>query len=375
MTTTAPPPRRPRPPLPTLLSQALVAWTIELDNEAEHRLRHRTTRGPEEDKGPWLVSYPLWANVLQYVEPQGTSMADLTARARTSRLLLGGLRRWGYVRLEPPAGETLQNPPQPAALVRPTRHARAASEVWPSLPGLIDSRWRARFGDEAVDGLSAALATIYDDLDIDPPDYLPPVFPAQSGRSESPVLRTTPSDRRAPAAPNLATLLAGVLFAFTLDFEALSRIALPIAANTLRVLDAEGVRLRDLPVLTGVSKEANAMCSGWLQRHGCAEQIRDPDAPRGQVLRLTARGRAAQASFLRNLAETEEDWRTSRGATVIDAVRAALEPLVGDGTLPTSPLAVGLEAPAGNWRASVRPPKTLPHYPMVLHRGAYPDGS
>ncbi len=31
-------------PLPTLLSQALVAHTIELDNEAEHRLPHRTTR-------------------------------------------------------------------------------------------------------------------------------------------------------------------------------------------------------------------------------------------------------------------------------------------------------------------------------------------
>jgi hypothetical protein len=33
----------PLPPLPTLLSQALVAHTIELDNEAEHRLPHRTT--------------------------------------------------------------------------------------------------------------------------------------------------------------------------------------------------------------------------------------------------------------------------------------------------------------------------------------------
>jgi hypothetical protein len=29
----------------------------------------------------------------------------------------------------------------------------------------------------------------------------------------------------------------------------------------------------------------------------------------------------------------------------------------------------------GNWRLQVRPPVTLPHYPMVLHRGGYPDGS
>ena len=59
-------------PLPTLLSQALVAHTIELDNEAEHRLPHRTTRheGPDAGRGgPWLVSFALWANVLQYSMP------------------------------------------------------------------------------------------------------------------------------------------------------------------------------------------------------------------------------------------------------------------------------------------------------------------
>jgi len=32
-----------RLPLPTLLSHALVAFTIEFDNESEHQLPHRTT--------------------------------------------------------------------------------------------------------------------------------------------------------------------------------------------------------------------------------------------------------------------------------------------------------------------------------------------
>lgn len=27
------------------------------------------------------------------------------------------------------------------------------------------------------------------------------------------------------------------------------------------------------------------------------------------------------------------------------------------------------------WRAPLRRPVTLPHYPMVLHRGGFPDGS
>ena len=40
-----------------------------------------------------------------------------------------------------------------------------------------------------------------------------------------------------------------------------------------------------------------------------------------------------------------------------------------------SPLFAGLEPYPDGWRAAVRPPATLPHYPMVLHRGGYPDGS
>jgi hypothetical protein len=54
-------------PLPTLLSQALVAFTIEFDNESEHRIAHRTRRGPAAGvRGPWLVSLATWANFMQW---------------------------------------------------------------------------------------------------------------------------------------------------------------------------------------------------------------------------------------------------------------------------------------------------------------------
>jgi DNA-binding MarR family transcriptional regulator len=291
-------------------------------------------------------------------------------------LLLGGLARWGYVRLTSPSGQDLKKPAQGDTLVRLTRHGRAAFEVWPVLPQLMDERWRARFGDAVIDGLRSSVETICAATGFDTPDYLPPVFPTQNGKAEAPPPRNADTDgRRAAAPPNLANLLAGVLLTFTLDFETASRISLPISANTLRVLNSEGVRIRDLPALTGVSKEANAMCTGWLQRRGCAEQARDPNASRGQVLRLTTKGQAAQAKYRSLLAETEADWRSTCGADTIGALRAMLEPLVGDGTLPSSPLAAGLEPHPGNWRAGVRRPATLPHYPMVLHRGAYPDGS
>ena len=49
-------------------------------------------------------------------------------------------------------------------------------------------------------------------------------------------------------------------------------------------------------------------------------------------------------------------------------------------------LALGLEPPPGGWRLTKRyieqtkavlddPLAALPHYPMVLHRGGWPDGS
>jgi hypothetical protein len=51
--------------LSALLSHALVAFTIELDNEYEHRTIHRTTvqRAVGGDlRGPWLTSFAMYAN-------------------------------------------------------------------------------------------------------------------------------------------------------------------------------------------------------------------------------------------------------------------------------------------------------------------------
>ena len=54
------------------------------------------------------------------------------------------------------------------------------------------------------------------------------------------------------------------------------------------------------------------------------------------------------------------------------ALRASLEPLAAG---QPAPLFGGLEPYPDNWRALVRRPDVLPHFPMVLHRGGYPDGS
>lgn len=71
----------------------------------------------------------------------------------------------------------------------------------------------------------------------------------------------------------------------------------------------------------------------------------------------------------------EERWRQRFGDAVVTELRLSLEPLVGDARSHDTPLFEGLEPYPGGWRAPCGKPSALPHYPMVLHRGGYPDGS
>ena len=143
-----------------------------------------------------------------------------------------------------------------------------------------------------------------------------------------------------------------------------------VAADFTR--DPVADRLRDLPALTGTSKEAVRWALGILTRSGLAAEEPDPAASRGKVVRLTPRGLDAQRVYPELAGAIERRWheRFTHGET--GELRACLEPLAaGD----PPPLFAGLEPHPDNWRASVRPPVTLPHFPMVLHRGGYPDGS
>ena len=135
---------------------------------------------------------------------------------------------------------------------------------------------------------------------------------------------------------------------------------------------AEGTRLRDLPALTGTSKEAVSWALGILTRGELAAEEPDPAASRGKVARLTLRGLHAQREYHELASTIERRWHERFSRDVTDALRTCLEPLAaGD----PPPLFAGIQPYPDNWRAAVRPPVTLPHVPMVLHRGGYPDGS
>jgi DNA-binding MarR family transcriptional regulator len=322
----------------------------------------------------------MWSNVLQHVPPEGVRIRELHARARTTRDSLAGLQRWGYVTVDPvPIGGRGERPKEDL-MVRATAAGKRAQEVWEPLAAEVEDRWRTRFGTDAIRSLRESLEAVGGRLDTELPDYLPVVYPTQNGRAEIPEVRapaSTVGGVDATTHPlDLSALLSQVLLTFTVDFERESKISLPISANTLRVLDETGVRVRDLPRLTGVSKEANSMSVGFLERHGCVVVEPDPSANRGRVVRLTTKGRKAQDKYRRVLDMTEQHWATRFGGEVVADLRGSLERLVGAGPgARRSVLMKGMEPYPEGWRALVRQPETLPHYPMVLHRGGYPDGS
>ncbi|HEY4334170.1 MAG TPA: MarR family winged helix-turn-helix transcriptional regulator, partial [Ilumatobacteraceae bacterium] len=245
-------------------------------------------------------------------------------------------------------------------------------EIWRPLAGFVEQRWIDRFGTGAVLGLRTALTSIVDQLELELPRYLPIISPTQNGMLPAAARRSAPWT--SAGTDDLSTLLSRALHAFTLDFETQSRISLPISANTLRVVTAEGVRVRDLPALTGVSKEAHSMATGFLARHDCVA-VEPAPSGRGQMIRLTPKGQRAQDKYRRVLRATNEAWRSRFGDERIAGLSDALTAVVGSGVAGGSPLLAAITPHADGWRATRRPPTMLPHHPMVLHRGGFPDGS
>jgi len=362
-------------PLSALLSQALVAFTIECDNEAEYRLPHRTTSHGASALGdgapaPWLVSLAMWENCMRYVTGEPITVGDLEARARTGTNL-DGMRRWGYITIDGTARKVHNGRPGPGAVLRATAAGLRAREIRRPLPARIEQRWHERFGADQLSRLRDPLTSMVSRLDPGLPDCLPILGAALLSHGPDPGLPPRP-DGTAPEALPLSALLSRVLLSFALEYEREAGLSLAVAANVLRVLGPEETRLRDLPALTGTSKESVRWALGILTRADLAAEEPDPAASRGKIARLTPRGLDTQRLYHELAGDIQRRWDDRFTPAVTGALRAALEPLAA-GQPP--PLSGGLEPYPDNWRASVRRPATLPHFPVVLHRGGYPDGS
>jgi DNA-binding MarR family transcriptional regulator len=342
--------------LVTALSQALVAFTIEVDNEFESRMPHRTAadRGDAAKTGPWLTSLTFYSNYLRRIPDDGCSVADLARGAgddrssMTSRL--GELHRWGYLRVLPAEDADER-------LVQLTRSGALARDTWAPIEALIEERWRARFGDDTVESLRACLAS----LPID--SGLPLGFPILAWDR---VRGLRPAET--PAASGISTLLARAILSMARDFDHDAPLSLSMTQNLVRGIDGS-VPVRELPLRAGISKEAVAIGLGRLVRSGLAVTSENP-----KTVALTARGRAAARSCLEQRRDLDQRWGEQSD------LENTLAHIVGPR------LAIGLAPPPDGWRARspylaqtratlADPEAALPAFPMVSHRGGYPDGS
>jgi hypothetical protein len=127
--------------------------------------------------------------------------------------------------------------------------------------------------------------------------------------------------------------------------------------------------------------------AGLLEREGYAVTGPDPAGGRGRHVRLTPHGEQAQDAYHRRVGTIADGWRARFGDAVIEGLAGALRSLYAGKDGPGPPLiSAGLDPDSDGWRAHppyarlteamiADPAGTLPHYPMVSHRGGYPDGS
>lgn len=115
-------------PLPTLLSQALIAFTIEFDNEWEWRFV-----GGKQPK-VFRTSMVMWSNFMRFVGDKGITVRQLSARAGypkgETHPSLNGMTRWGYVNVVPNTQASAAKPPKLDWLVYPTTQGLHAAAVW-----------------------------------------------------------------------------------------------------------------------------------------------------------------------------------------------------------------------------------------------------
>src|ERR1700722_1027950 len=198
----------PHKPLSALLSQTLVAYSVELDCEFERRMLQTQSRSAR-------LSLVIWLNLLRFLVDGPVSVRTLASRALTAEAGatagLGCLERWGVLALHPGkrAGFGSGRGIRADWPVRLTASGEAAVGIWPGLIPEIDARWSKRFGDHAT-RLRRSLEAIEHQLDLELPQGLPVA-----------ILKLPEFGPRKSAAEDglpLPALLSRVLLAFALDF-------------------------------------------------------------------------------------------------------------------------------------------------------------
>ncbi len=347
-------------PTNTLLSWLWIVHTIEVDNAFEAASFERVGRC-------FRISLPMWTNGLRLIPEDGTTVASLRQEARAV-CNLAGLERWGWITVGDEGatrrhGFGTQRGIKDTTVVRPTRAGSYARRLWPRVVTEIEQRWRIRFGNDNISGLTDILLTRATAM----PWSVPEVHPSDGffthivSDDGAAAVETEAMDGPRP----LVALLGQTLTELTFDLECEAATSAPLSANVLRVIGPDAVAIADLPRLTGLSPEGITMAVGFMQRSGLATP-----AP-GRAVSLSPQGAIALQGYAHWAARQDDS-----------ALRSALEVIVAQ----SNGLSAGLVPAAGCWRGEkpylahtqrlvADPTGNLPWHPMVLHRGAWPDAS
>jgi DNA-binding MarR family transcriptional regulator len=95
-------------------------------------------------------------------------------------------------------------------------------------------------------------------------------------------------------------------------------------------IDPEGSRLTDLADRANMTKQSVGEVANELEQRGYLERVPDPSDGRAKIIRLTPRGREAQARGRQIIDDIEREWAERLGAERVAALRDALETITAE---------------------------------------------
>ena len=328
--------------LAALLSQALIAFTLDFDHEFKRKTANAHLSPP---------SLAMWSNIMQFLDKEGLDEYQLPALAGIPKEIVHSmvacLERHGWVNVE------LASTASRARLIRLTQRGQECEELWQPLLSVVEQHWKAQFGKDEIDTLRKSLEAFVSQLDVELPHY--PMFSANAAWRT--FLKSNKSSFGTALRLPLSVLLSQTLIAFTIEFE--RRIEnskdlsdfLAIYSNVMRFLGEEGLPIRQIPVLSGIWKPVISILVNKLERLHWVVVESDQTDSRTKLVRLTQQGRKMHDACQRLLTDVEQDWKVQFGEDEINSLRKSLEALVSQFNV------------------------ELPHYPVpIAHRGGTPTG-
>ena len=95
-------------------------------------------------------------------------------------------------------------------------------------------------------------------------------------------------------------------------------------------IEPDGSRLTDLAARARMTKQSVGEVASELEQRGYLERVPDPSDGRAKIIRLTERGRDAQALGRGIIDEIEREWAERYGADRVYGLREALEAITAE---------------------------------------------